>query len=115
MDKLKLETMKALIQALPELSRAGAARIKFGDLEVEFREPSAEPEAEDAEKAALAEYARMRIKERHSSPSVSDDNPAIGPASALQPAEPSEDDEDDEETGDPLFWHHPPAQRPEVS
>lgn len=131
MDKLKLETMKALMEALPSLARSGAKRIKYGEFEVEFHEPTArrgaetmqqqpseqepqvagwtrpkpdndgEPFSEDQLRAAG--WTRLEMGQTVTAPST--------PVQVKHPAEP----EEDEEPGDPLFHHLPPSQRPSIS
>lgn len=96
MDKLKLETMKALMEALPSLAQSGAKRIKYGEFEVEFHEPSSPPQ-QLATAATTVDLIPVRV----------DPQPAV--------EVPEEPEEDDEEPGDPLFHHLPPAQRPSIS
>ena len=124
MDKLKLETMKALMEALPSLARSGAKRIKYGEFEVEFHEPTARRIVETVQQPADVTY-QMHVEHADGTVTapttpVQVEQPAQQPtAEEVQavtyriPAEQPE--EEDEEPGDPLFHHLPPSQRPSIS
>ena len=128
MDKLKLETMKALMEALPSLARSGAKRIKYGEFEVEFHEPTARRIIETVQQPADVTY-QMRVEHADGTVTapttpVQVEQPAeevpadvryVGQAKGFPLEQPPEPEEEDEEPGDPLFHHLPPSQRPSIS
>ena len=131
MDKLKLETMKALMEALPSLAASGAKRIKYGEFEVEFHEPTARRIIETVQEAKqpseqelqAAGWTRLEMNQTAQQPAdvtyqmrvEHADGTVTAPTTPVQVEHPTEPDEEDEEPGDPLFHHLPPSQRPTVS